>query len=97
MNDVVGLKGEADSHNPSLPMYVVATGSDGYRALFSLGELDPGFGNEPTIVAVAMNNADLADKGFARIVAPTDLRGSRGVSNLVKLEVFIAAPGATGW
>ena len=89
--NAAGLKTDATLKNPTLAMYVVATGSDGYRALISLGELDPGFGNQPDIVALAVNGAGLGTNGFARTVVPNDVKAGRWVSNLVKLEVFTAA------
>lgn len=86
----VGLAPDPAVKNDVLGMYVVATGSDAYQALFSLGELDPGFGNQPTLVAYEADGAPLSDNGFARLVVPNDVRGGRAVSNLVSLEVFRA-------
>jgi hypothetical protein len=39
--------------NDILSKYVIATGSDGYQAVFSLGEIDPMFGSQPVLVAYA--------------------------------------------
>lgn len=80
-----------------LNKYVLATGSDGYKALFSMGELDPAYGGNPASFIALSETIDgvdtpLAGDGFARIVAPGDGRGSRYVSNLVSIEVFTAAP-----
>jgi hypothetical protein len=36
LNNVVGLKGDVTAKHASLAMYVVATGSDGYRVVISL-------------------------------------------------------------
>jgi hypothetical protein len=91
LNDVVGLRIDPSVKNDVLDMYVVATGSDGYKAAFSLGELDPLFGNEPDLVAYGVNGSDLGTDGFARIVAPDDVKRGRYVSNLIALEVFHAA------
>lgn len=77
--------------NDILGLYVVATGSDGYRAAFSLGELDPRFGGEQVLVAYDDSLGQLApggSDGFARVVVPGDAAGGRYVSNLVSLEVF---------
>jgi hypothetical protein len=90
LNDVVGLRIDPTVKNDVLDMYVVATGSDGYRVAFSLGELDPLFGNEPDLVAYSVNGASLGTDGFSRIVAPDDDRHGRWVSNLVNLEVLHA-------
>jgi hypothetical protein len=37
----------ATAKNDILSKYVVATGSDGYTAVYSLGEINPQFGNRP--------------------------------------------------
>lgn len=76
--------------NPSLSMYAVATGSDGYRAAVSLGEIDPGFGNKGALVAYDMNGAGLGANGVARLVVPGEVKQGRSVSNLVAIEVFAA-------
>jgi hypothetical protein len=78
-------------HIDQLNQLVVATGSDGYRVVYSLGELSPTFGARPSIVAYAETiggvSQGLGDDGFARTTAPGDLRGGRYVSNLVSLDV----------
>jgi len=71
-----------------LRKYVVATGSDGYDAVFSLAELDPELGAEVVLVAYARDGRPLEPgEGMARLVLGTDQRGSRLVSNLARLEV----------
>lgn len=98
LSDVAGLDTDPAIKNDVLGMYVVATGSDGYRSVFSLGELDPDFGAEPDLVAFDDNGAGLGAKGFARLVVPDDVKAGRWVSNLVSLEVFdvnaVPEPGA---
>jgi len=91
LNTTVGLKTDASVKNDVLGMYVVATGSDGYRSVFSLGELDPLFGNQPDLIAFGMDGSGLGSDGFARLVVPGDGKHGRYVSNLVSLEVFHAA------
>jgi hypothetical protein len=82
--------------NDVLRQYVEAVGSDGYAAVFSLGEIDPAFGGSatlPDLVAYADTNGQLGaggPDGFARMVVPGDTAGGRYVSNLVELEVFTA-------
>jgi DMSO/TMAO reductase YedYZ molybdopterin-dependent catalytic subunit len=77
--------------NDILDKYVVATGSDGYKTLISMGEIDPDFGNQPDIVAYAADGQPLGANGFARLVVPGDAKAGRWVSNLVDLQVFSAA------
>lgn len=76
--------------NDLLSKYVVATGADGYKAVFSLGELAPNFGNQPIQIAYADANGQLGAKGsdgLARVVVPNDVAGGRYVSELVSLSV----------
>lgn len=78
--------------NAELREYVLATGSDGYKATFSLGELDPRFGGggAADLVAYAQDGQPLGTDGFARLVVPGDLAGGRYISNLVSLQMLDA-------
>lgn len=86
--------------NDILSKYVIATGSDGYQATFSLGEIDPTFGNQPILVAYADTAGQLgphASDGLARMVVPSDIAGGRYVSDLVSLRVgSLPEPGPGG-
>jgi hypothetical protein len=86
--------------NDILSKYVIATGSDGYQAVFSLGEIDPMFGNQSVLVAYADTGGQLgpnASDGLARMVVPGDIAGGRYVSDLVSLQVkSLPEPGPTG-
>ena len=88
----VGIVTDPDIKNDLLGMYVVATATDGYKVVFSLGELDPGFGNEPDLIAYELNGNPLDTNGFARLIVPEDVRRGRWLSNLTSLEVFSASP-----
>ena len=92
LSSTVGIDLNPAVRNDVLGKYVVATGSDGYKSLFSLGELSSLFGNQPDLIAYAVDGVSLGGDGFARIVVPNDVRMGRWVSNLVSLEVFSAAP-----
>ncbi|HMN84047.1 MAG TPA: hypothetical protein PKA20_29540 [Burkholderiaceae bacterium] len=85
------LRTRSDIRNDTLGMYVVATGSDGYKAVVSVAEIDPGFGNQPDLIAYSINGAPVGANGFARLVVPNDVRAGRWVSNLIGLEIFRAA------
>lgn len=91
-----GLVTDPAIKNDVLRFGVVATGSDGYRALISLGEIDPAFGNQPDLVAYADTGGQLGPDGSAgamRLVVPGDHAGGRYVSNLVDLRVVdLTAP-----
>ena len=92
-----GLITDSTIKNDVLRQYVEAIGSDGYAAIFSLGEIDPAFGGSarlPDLVAYGDANGQLGmdgPDGFARMVVPGDAAGGRYVSNLVGLEVFTVA------
>jgi hypothetical protein len=75
----------------ALSGYVIATGSDGYRAVFALAEIDPGFHPGEIIVADEMDGKAL-DSHFGpfKVVATEDKRPARGVRNLVSLELKMA-------
>jgi hypothetical protein len=75
----------------ALACYLVASGSDGYQAVFSLAELDPSFHPGEVLVADAMNGQPLdAKTGPFRMVASEDKRPARSVRNLVAIELKLA-------
>lgn len=77
-----------DMTGAAVASYVVATAADGYRAVFSLAELDPAFTGSEIIVADTIDGKPLFDyQGPLRIVAPHDKRGARSVRMLQRLEV----------
>jgi DMSO/TMAO reductase YedYZ molybdopterin-dependent catalytic subunit len=101
LNSAGGIPTISGVKNSSLLNYVVATGSDGYQAVFSGGELNPKFGGKaatPDMVAYADTGGPLGASGFARVVVPGDATGGRYVSNLVDLHVGLAPilPGTGG-
>ena len=71
-----------------LSTYVLAKAMDGYQVVFTLGELDPDFGNETILVADKRDGKPLADKqGPFRLVCPNDHEGARSVRMLETLEI----------
>jgi hypothetical protein len=71
-----------------LSSYVLAKAQDGYQVIFTLGELDPDFGNETILVADKRDGKPLPDKqGPFRLVCPNDHEGARSVRMLQTLEV----------
>jgi hypothetical protein len=72
----------------ALASYVLAKAHDGYQVTFSLGELDPQFGNESILVADQRDGKPLPDKqGPFRLVCPNDKEGARSVRMLETLEL----------
>lgn len=86
--DSLGFSTGADERNPLLTRYIVVTANDGYRVVLSGGELDPGFGNAPMLLAWEQDGAPLiGDDGPIRLVTPDDARGGRYVHGVVRIEV----------
>jgi len=68
--------------------YVVATGSDGYKAVFSLAEVDPSFHPGDVVLADTMDGKPLdARSGPFKLVVSEDKRPARSVRNLMAVEV----------
>jgi hypothetical protein len=91
-----GLLTDPSIKNDLLRFGVVATGSDGYRAFISLGEIDPAFGNQSDLVAYADTGGQLGpggQDGALRLIVPGDQAGGRYVSNLTSLQVIDAVGG----
>ncbi len=73
--------------NDILREAVVATASDGYKVIISLGEIDPDFGNQPCLIATQQNGADFTSGGFVRLIFPNDVKKGRWVYDLTSLKV----------
>jgi len=74
--------------NDKLRKYVVISAKDGYEVVVAWGELDPEFGNAPILLAWEEDGKLLEDKnGPFRLVVPTDKRGGRYVSGVIKIEM----------
>jgi hypothetical protein len=77
-------------HGNDLRLYVVAVGSDGYEAVYSIGEIAPDLSNSTVVVADARNGKPLTDDGPLKTVCTGDKRPARWVRNLVALQVLSA-------
>jgi hypothetical protein len=80
--------------------YVVATGSDGYAVLYSLGEIDPAY-RAGNVALVAYDDGtgtfpSIGGGGDFRTTAPFDGKGGRYDSNLEALTVASVACFAAG-
>jgi len=72
----------------SLAMYVLASASDGYQVVFSIGELDPEMTDAQFLLADKADGKPLfGEDGSFRLVVPKDKRGARSVRMLNKIEV----------
>jgi hypothetical protein len=75
-------------HGIALTSYVVATGSDGYQAVFALAEVDPSFHPGEILVADTMDGKPLdAHSGPLKLVVTEDKRPARSVRNLTTIEL----------
>lgn len=90
LNDETGIKTDPAIKNDVIRNVVMVTGSDGYQAVYSTGELNPGFGGSVNVplMAYESNGQLLTTDGFARTTAPGDARGGRYVSNVESVEVL---------
>lgn len=76
---------------PHLARYVLVTARDGYRAVFSLAELDPSLGNNAAVLADRCDGEALGDEaGPLRLVAPAESRPARWVRQVESIAVVVA-------
>lgn len=79
---VEGLRGNR------LPGYITVTAADGYRVVFSLGELDKTLGDTLVLLADTENGHPLpATDGPWRLVVPGDQRAARSVRQLTSIRI----------
>ncbi|MCD9098134.1 hypothetical protein LU699_12660 [Luteimonas fraxinea] len=87
-----GAMPDAPLRGAHLDRYVLVRARDGYRAVFSLGELDATLGNRGVYLVDRCDGAPLdADSGPLRLLVPDDTRPARGVRQVERITV-IAAP-----
>jgi len=87
-----GAMPDAPLRGAHLDRYVLVSARDGYRAVFSLGELDATLGNRGVYLVDHCDGAPLdADSGPLRLLVPDDTRPARGVRQVERITV-IAAP-----
>ena len=71
-------------HHDELRQIFSVTGRDGYRIVFSVGEIAPDFGNRAMMIATEADGRPLAGP---RLIVPGDRRGARSVRDVVGIEV----------
>ncbi len=87
----VGAPVGKDVHGKALAEYVIATGSDGYKAVLALAEVEPDFHPGDVLVADVMNGKPIdAKTGPFRLVVSDDKRPARSVRNLISVELKAA-------
>jgi hypothetical protein len=80
----------AMQHGKDLRLYLVAEGSDGYQAVYSVAEVNPDAHDAAVIVADSVDGKPLAGSGPLQLVAAGDKRPARWVRNLVAVRVLTA-------
>jgi DMSO/TMAO reductase YedYZ molybdopterin-dependent catalytic subunit len=89
--------GEQSMGGDNFTRYVVAEGSDGYRALFAIPEIDPGFTDRVILVADRQDGKPLGEAGgWLRLVVPGEKLHSRWVHHLTTLRIG-RAPAPAGY
>jgi hypothetical protein len=73
----------------AMSRYVIATGSDGYRVVYSITEVLPKLHTGDVLVADSMNGKPLGDDGQFKLISSEDKRPYRWVRNLVSIEVCL--------
>jgi hypothetical protein len=81
------LRGPA-LHGDDMQLCVLVKGADGYKAVFSLAELDPSFTDKEVVLAFRRNGKELdAKTGPLLLVVPNDKRHNRWVRQVTDLEI----------
>ena len=68
-------------------LYLVAEGSDGYKVVYSIGEVTPDVHHGAVLVADAMDGRPLGQNGPVQLVASDENRPARWVRNLVAIRI----------
>jgi hypothetical protein len=74
-------------HGKEFHLYLVAEGSDGYKVVYSLGEVAPDVHDATVMVADTLDGKVLTDSGPLQLVATGEKRPARWVRNLVSIRV----------
>ena len=91
LHELLGAAGATfgkDLRGPLLASYVLATAKDGYRVVFSIGEVDPNTGGAQLLLAYKKNGKPMTDpEGEFRIVAPQDKRAARWIRQVTSITL----------
>jgi hypothetical protein len=77
-------------HGKDLRLYLVAEGSDGYKAVYSVAEVNPNVHNATVIVADSVDGKPISDLGPLELIATGEKRPARWVHWLVAVRVLTA-------
>jgi hypothetical protein len=71
-------------------LYVIAEGRDGFRAVYSLGEVSPDVHDGSVLLADSLDGKPLANDGPIELVCSGEKRASRWVRGVVSIRVMKA-------
>jgi hypothetical protein len=77
-------------HGKEFQLYLVAEGVDGYKVVYSIGEVTPDVHDGTVIVADSQDGKPIADDGPLKLVTTGEKRPARWVRNLVAIRVLTA-------
>ncbi|MGB8259774.1 MAG: hypothetical protein WCE75_05470 [Terracidiphilus sp.] len=77
----------AKPHGKDLGLYLVALGADGYKAVYSVAEINPDLHDGVALVADSLDGKPLGDQGPLQIVLSGEKRPARWVRNLEAIHV----------
>ncbi len=80
----------AKPRGKDLKLYLVAEGSDGYKVVYSIGEVTPDLHDGTVIVADREGGKPLTGSGPLQLVATGEKHPARWVRNLVTIQVRTA-------
>lgn len=75
-------------HGKDLRLYLVAEGADGYKAVYSVAEVNPAAHEATVIVADALDGKALQTAGPLELIASGDKHPARWVRNLAAVRVL---------
>jgi hypothetical protein len=89
--DLVTKLGVASQpHGKDLAIYLEAIGADGYKAVYSVGEVNPDVHDGTVLVADSEDGKPISADGPLKLVATGEKRPARWVRNLVGVRVLTA-------
>jgi len=83
-----GVPTGKDLRGPAMALYVVVEAADGYRAVFSLAELEPAFTDRVILLAERRDGKNLSAKdGPFQMIVPGEKKHARWVKQVIRLKV----------
>jgi hypothetical protein len=77
-------------HGKEFQLFLLAEGVDGYKVVYSIGEVSPDVHDGTVIVADSQDGKPIADDGPLKLVTTGEKRPARWVRNLMAIQVLTA-------